>query len=310
MHKLLLIFLAVVVFFQTGFAQKPDPGFLGKTALKESRNFIQKTTFKENQSYGLYNLVYQRMEWQIDPAIRFIKGNVTSYFISNTSDFSEIEFDLEANMQVDSIVSNSKKLSFRNEQNQLIISLENTLQENQMDSLTIFYQGVPSESGFGSFATEYHAGTPIMWTLSEPYGAMEWWPCKQSLTDKIDSIDVIVHCPEMYKAASNGILVSDTVIGDIREIHWKHRYPIATYLVAIAVTNYAGYSDFLDLNDGRKIEILNYVYPENLEKAKEETPNTVEIMQLYNQIIGEYPFAQEKYGHAQFGWVAEWSIRP
>ncbi len=302
MHKLLLIFLITITFLKTAFAQQPDPDFLVKTARNESRNFLQKKAFKENQNYGLYDLVYQRMEWQVDPAVRYIKGNVTSYFKSKTIDFSEIVFDLQEDMTVDSIISNTKKINFRSEQNKLIIPLENNLQENQMDSVTVYYQGIPSESGFGSFATETHAGTPVMWTLSEPYGAMEWWPCKQSLSDKIDSIDVIVTCPEMYKTASNGILVSDTVKGFSREMHWKHRYPIATYLVAIAVTNYATYSDFLEMNDGRKIEILNYVYPENLAKAKEETPRTLEIMQLYNQIIGEYPFAREKYGHAQFGW--------
>jgi len=72
--------------------------------------------------------------------------------------------------------------------------------------------------------------------------------------------------------------------------------------VAIAVTNYAEYSDWLELEDGRKIEILNFVYPENLEKAKTETPVTAEMIALYNRLIGEYPFADEKYGHAQFGW--------
>jgi aminopeptidase N len=131
---------------------------------------------------------------------------------------------------------------------------------------------------------------------------MEWWPCKQSLADKIDSIDVIVTTPEIYRTASNGILVLDNVKAGFRTMQWKHRSPIATYLVAVAVTNYAMYSDWCNLDDGRKIEILNYVYPENLEKAKKETPVTIEFIGLFNRLFGEYPFADEKYGHAQFGW--------
>ncbi len=120
--------------------------------------------------------------------------------------------------------------------------------------------------------------------------------------DKIDSIDVIVTTPEIYRTASNGVVVQDIVEAGFRKMHWKHRHPLATYLVAIAVTNYAGYSDWLELENGRKIEILNYVYPENLDKAKIETPKTAEFIRLYNQLFGEYPFANEKYGHAQFGW--------
>jgi aminopeptidase N len=131
---------------------------------------------------------------------------------------------------------------------------------------------------------------------------MEWWPCKQSLVDKIDSIDIIVTTPEMYRTASNGVVVEDKVELGYRKMHWKHRHPIATYLVAIGVTNYATYSDWFENEDGKKIEILNYVYPENLELAKTQTPLTVEFIALYSRLFGDYPFADEKYGHAQFGW--------
>ena len=33
----------------------------------------------------------------------------------------------------------------------------------------------------------FHGGTPIIYTLSEPFGASDWWPCKQDLKDKVDS---------------------------------------------------------------------------------------------------------------------------
>lgn len=184
----------------------------------------------------------------------------------------------------------------------LIVNLKYPLAEGETDSLSIFYRGEPVTSGFGSFETGLHNEVPVLWTLSEPYGALEWWPCKQSLSDKIDSIDIIVATPEFYRTASNGVLVSEKVTDGKRTMHWKHRYPIATYLVAIAVTNYESYSDFLELDEGRKIEILNFVYPENLENSRERTPVTVEVMELFNRLIGEYPFADEKYGHAQFGW--------
>jgi aminopeptidase N len=120
--------------------------------------------------------------------------------------------------------------------------------------VAVFYQGEPVSSGFGSFTQSVHGPDtiPVIWTLSEPYGAMEWWPCKQSLADKIDSIDIIVTSPEPYRTASNGVLVSEEVSDGFRTMHWKHRYPIVTYLVAIAVTNYENYSDFLELEDGRR----------------------------------------------------------
>ena len=288
----------------SGSTQEPDPNFTDKIALQESKRFLLKSSFQESESYSKTDLVYQRMEWEIDPNVKYIKGVVTSYFISQVDNLNEIEFDLNDTISVDSVFQNKQKVNFTQNENKLLIQLKHSIQNQQLDSVRVYYQGVPVPeiTGFGAFEKSTHAGIPIIWTLSEPYGAMEWWPCKQSLVDKIDSIDIIVTSPEMYRTASNGILVSDKIVNGFRKMHWKHRYPIATYLVAIAVTNYAVYSDWADLGNGRKLEILNYVYPENLETAKGETPVTAEFIQLFNQLFGEYPFANEKYGHAQFGW--------
>ena len=296
---LILILLSVSVN-----AQKPDPDFTDKMALQESQKFKLKSGFKESQNYADYDLIYQRMEWEINPNFKYIKGNVTSYFTSQIENLTKIEFDLNDTMKVDSVIQHNLKIGFTQNENKLVIKLNKSLQINETDSVHVYYQGVPEPeiNGFGSYTQTTHAGIPVIFTLSEPYGSMEWWPCKQSLLDKIDSIDIIVTSPDTFRTASNGVLVLDTVENGYRKMHWKHRHPIATYLVAVAVTNYADYSDWVDLGDGRRIEILNYVYPENLEKAKTETPVTVEFIKLYNGLFGEYPFANEKYGHAQFGW--------
>jgi aminopeptidase N len=287
-----------------GFAQKPDPDFTDKMALQDQQKFRLKSTFKENESYSETDLVYQRMEWEIDPNVKYIRGVVTSYFKSKIENLTKIEFDLKQSMTVTSVVHRNQKIGFSRNGDKLIIPINGLLSAEQTDSVQIFYQGEPVSDtiGFGAFTKGTHAGVPIIWTLSEPYGALEWWPCKQSLVDKIDSIDIIVTTPEIFRTASNGILVSETTNNGTRKMHWKHRYPITTYLVAIAVTNYVDYSDWAELDSVRRLEILNYVYPENLEKAKAETPVTIEFIELYNNLFGEYPFANEKYGHAQFGW--------
>lgn len=283
-------------------AQEKALFFTDKIAREESKNFQLKSHFSESASYSKYDLIYQQMNWEVNPEIYYIKGAVTSHFVSKTDSLSDIEFDLHAELIVDSIIQNGQQLVYLREANKISIGLNDTLKKDETDSLTIYYQGEPGDSGFGSFEKSTHNDMPIIWTLSEPYGALEWWPCKQSLSDKIDSIDIVVSSPKQYRTASNGVLVSEYTENGLRTMHWKHRHPIATYLVAIAVTNYTDYSDFVDLDDGRQIEIQNFVYPENESYARENTPNTIEIMELFNDLIGEYPFANEKYGHAQFGW--------
>ncbi|MDX8337674.1 M1 family aminopeptidase [Draconibacterium sp. IB214405] len=297
----ILLFLGLCLNMQ---AQNDELFISEKIALEESRSFLLKSSFAESQNYNQTDFIYQRMEWQVDPAVRYISGKVTTYFKSNVESLETLEFDLSDSLSVDSITIRNSIVPFSHQDNKISIEMTEPLVLDQIDSVSIYYRGTPPSSGFGSFAVSNHGTefTPLLWTLSEPYGAMEWWPCKQSLADKIDSIDVIVTTPEQYKTAGNGILVSEEINDTTRIMHWKHRFPIATYLVAIAVTNYECYSDYLETENGDSIEILNYVYPESLEQAKEKTPVTAEIMQLYQELIGDYPFALEKYGHAQFGW--------
>ncbi|NTW25496.1 MAG: T9SS type A sorting domain-containing protein, partial [Lentimicrobium sp.] len=107
--------------------------------------------------------------------------------------------------------------------------------------------------------------------------------------------------PDLYRTASNGLLLSDVVNNGVRTCHWKHRYPIVPYLIAIAVTNYEVYSDFA-YPEGVPVEILNYVYPEDKADIMPRTAQTVPVMELFSQLFTPYPFIQEKYGHAQFGW--------
>jgi len=49
-------------------------------------------------------------------------------------------------------------------------------------------------------------GSPVTWSLSEPYEAKTWFPCKQDLNDKADSVSVSVTVPDTLMAGSNGIL--------------------------------------------------------------------------------------------------------
>lgn len=281
---------------------RPNPFFVEKIAGTESASALKRAAFREMQQFQDYDLIYQRMEWEADPAVRFIAGKITSWFRSAVSDMNTLNFSLKLNMTVDSVKGRGGHLGFSRKNDQLEISLPEPLALGVTDSVSVWYRGIPASTGFGSFTTALHMGVPVMWTLSEPYGAYEWWPCKQSLTDKIDSTDIVVTTPESYRTAANGLLAGEWVKQGKRTMWWKHRYPIATYLVAFAVTNYREYADTLHLDDGRSMPVVNFVYPESLDASRTKSPATLELITLYNRLFGEYPFVREKYGHAQFGW--------
>lgn len=249
-----------------------------------------------------YNIIYHRCYWEINPAVNYIKGAIKTIFKPAVAGFNQLEFDLDTALTVDSVKYHSLTVSFTHQAPALLkIDLPAVIMKDTTDSVEVFYQGKPAGSGFGSFIQSNHNNVPIIWTLSEPYGARDWWPCKQNLSDKIDSIDIIVKVPTGNKVGSNGLLISETAVDSSKVFHWKSRYPIATYLVAIAATNYASYSDFVPQKNGN-LEVLNYVFPENLSNVQIQTKDIVKIIQLYDSLTIEYPFSKEKYGHAQFGW--------
>ena len=282
-----------------------DPHELEDVICKEQHSAEVKITGRsaQNSYANETDIYYQEMRWNIDPAQRYIRGQITYQFKSRVPSLSRLVLDLSNSLQVLQISRNSQQLTFDHTTDQLLtIHLDKTLNEGQSDTLTIEYEGEPPTSGFGSFEQSEHDGAPIVWTLSEPYGVRDWWPAKQDLVDKIDSADIYITTPLGQLAASNGKLMSIIEENGNLVHHWQHRYPIASYLIALAVTNYSAYSHFLPLQNGDTIEILNYVYPETLTQSMNATISSLDIMTLYNELFGTYPFAEEKYGHAQFGW--------
>ena len=255
-------------------------------------------------STGIVDITHQELHLNVNPNIRYISGMVSTTFKAVYTSVPMIQLDLHNDLLIDSILNqNGNRLHFiRNEDHSTDIILSDTLSSGKSTTVTIYYQGIPPEDGFGSFVQTTHETGPIIWTLSEPYGARDWWPCGQNLTDKIDSLDLWITVPAGYRAAGNGLLISEKPNQQNGiEFHWKHRYPIATYLVAFAVTNYEVHTFDIDLANG-PLPIVNYLYPQDFERHSEQIESILpEMMHLYEELFIPYPFDKEKYGHAQCG---------
>lgn len=262
-------------------------------ATSESQSVFLKTNTSQELTSG-YDVKYYQIHLDIDPSSTFIQGKVAIYFIPH-SPLENLIFDLNQSLVVDSI-QNIDTSSFMQLENQIII--QKSYPENILDSVIVFYSGTAT-SNQNAIVSSTHNSTPILWTLSEPYGSSDWWPCKQSLTDKADSLDVFITTNSIYRAASNGLLINQSTNGSKTTYHWKHRYPIVDYLVAIAVTNYIDISFDVDLSTGT-LPVQNYIYPEDSLEFANPLLLTDTLLHLFDSIIGPYPFANEKYGHAQF----------
>jgi aminopeptidase N len=249
-----------------------------------------------------FNIHHYRCDWKLDPAIRFIEGKVTSSF-TITSNTNNIIFDLVDSLKVDSVLYLGSKILYSRPGNHTLkINFPVTLMANTNGSVIIYYQGVPPNiSGFGTFISTTHAGVPVTWTLSEPFGSMEWWPCKNGLNDKADSLDILITTPDVYTSTTNGMLQNEVISGGLRTTIWKHKYPIATYLVALASTNYTILTDTVQLGS-TVMPLIQYAYPESAVTFKNAAGITARTLRLFHETFGDYPFIREKYGHTQFSW--------
>ncbi|QRR00979.1 M1 family aminopeptidase [Dyadobacter sandarakinus] len=269
-------------------------------ARAESMHRALRTAASDN-----FDVTYYRCEWKVDPAIRYISGAVTVYFTMKTP-ASSITLDLANELTVNSVSHDGMALAFTHSAQALQIDFPGTLPAGSTDSVRIVYEGIPPAAGLGSFVTAQHGAAPspmpVLWTLSEPFGSRDWWPCKNDLDDKADSVDVFITHPAAYKAVSNGMLRSELPAGGGELItHWQHRYPIASYLVCMAVTNYRITASLVDVG-GMSVPVQTFYYPESEPAFTAGVQDALDAMTFYGGLIGDYPFKNEKYGHVQFGW--------
>jgi aminopeptidase N len=247
-----------------------------------------------------FDISYYRCHWKLNPAVRYINGTITSLFTTKTNSDSVV-FDLVSSLTVDSVIYHNSKITFRQTtDNDLIIKWPATINANRTDSVSIFYQGVPVTYGLGNFFQGSYLGNYAIFTLSEPYGAAGWWPCKNGLNDKADSLDISITVPDTYMPSSNGLLVNQVTGSGSTTGFFKHRYPIATYLVAVAVTNYVLTKDSVLLGN-RQMPVLMYAPPIVVDYFKPATAVAKKCLVKFSELFGPYPFEKEQY--AQTAWA-------
>lgn len=273
-----------------------------KMRLSEANSASKLMSVKTNPNTANYDISYHKLEFTVNPAVYFISGKITTTYKA-LSDMTSLIFDLSSTLTVSSVKRGVDNLAFTQTATELQIILPATQPSGTSETVEITYSGTPSNSGFGSFIQTTHGTSPIIWTLSEPFGAMNWWPCKQDLNDKVNSIDVYITAPSQYTSVSNGVEPEAPVInGTNKTTHFHHNYPIPSYLICMAVTDYAVYNQ-TGGTAPNQYPIVNYIYPENLTPTvQNQLAQTPLILNLFENLFEIYPFHNEKYGHAQFGW--------
>jgi aminopeptidase N len=249
-----------------------------------------------------YDVVHYDLDLAVDFAAEVVSGTVAITATSVVDSLAQLELDLLDNMAVSEITRDDIPLAFVHAGDRILIDLDQVFGLDDTLTVAITYAGTPEEGDvFVSDPFEFneHNGVPVATTFSEPWYARYWWPCKEDPSDKALA-DIAFTVPADMIAASNGLLTEVIDHGATKTYRWHSSYPIANYLISGAMTNYAMFSDEYELEMGGTMPLDYYVYPEHLADATQAWAVTPDMLALFRDHFGEYPFRDEKYGIAMW----------
>jgi|GEM_PF-874094 len=244
-----------------------------------------------------YDVLFYRLNLYFPITTDSLSGTALIRCRSEEDNLTSVYLHLD-HLSVDSVlVDGSAPLSWSLGAGRLTISFNTPYSYNDTFELLVGYGGAPYSgyyvTGSGRLRTGY--------TVTEPSDSRYWFPCWDEPWDKADcGCEIHAKVPLGYVVASNGLLTqvdtnyyaSDTTV----TYHWAESYAIPTYLMSVAIAQYAQIFDYYETGAGDTVEVRHFVYREDSSRALGNFGETPDMMTFFASIFGEYPF--EKYGMA------------
>ena len=246
-----------------------------------------------------YDVKFYGLDVEVDNSSDRIGGSTTILVEVISPAFDQLVFELYHSLEVERVLVDGAEMPFSHDQDELYIGLTTPRDSGALLSAEIFYGGQTGEGMVNEIDEEW--GIAVSYTSSEPFYSKDWFPCKENLSDKADSVHVFITTEFGLTGVSNGLHTGTTYFpnGKVR-FEWKSGYPIDFYLISFAVADYIEYNLEAQVDGvSTPIFIQNFVYdvPGCLDTYRDQIDVTLPIMELFCETFGPYPFREEKYGH-------------
>jgi len=246
----------------------------------------------------LINVLHYTVKLDLIPEQKRLKGDVTLQFVFTDSLQKTFSINFYDNMRIHKILWNGMATNYSNFKTTLTVEPRIILDTNNVE---IIYEGKPKNLGLSSFVFGEINGKSLIYNISEPNYASTWFPCNDILTDKA-TFDFYITNASSQVSVSNGLLIEKLDTNGRATYHWRTNYDIPTYLAAIYSSDYKTFTDHYITATGDTVPLQYFVLPAHLENAKVDFEEHPQILKVLSQLFGEYPFAKEKYGVAEFLW--------
>lgn len=255
-----------------------------------------------------YDVKSYELRLTANPDSLYLSGSTHIIARVEKKTLSKFYIQLNDTFKIDSIIINGQQCQFEHINHWVKANLRQSLATGMLMQAIIYYHGYAVSSnvlggvGIGTSGTSSSEGCKVLYTLSEPYAALDFFACKQWVTDKADSVKIYITTPQPYMAVANGLLQRiEEKDSNLRTFCWESHYPIAYYLIGFAIGDFKTYAyKFFSPATGDSVLFQNfhcYADSEWLE-VKPQVDKTIELIHFYEKLTGvAYPFTREKYGH-------------
>jgi len=276
---------------------------------------ISSYSFSQHILEHKYDVSQYILDLEINNYNTLISGNVTINAKVTATSLDTFVVDLidtivvnQSYMVVDSILVDGIINSFQHHDDLVFVPIIAPYIQNEEFSVQIYYHGsgeALTQTNYNGIGKSTYAGITHTYSFSEPTWSKVWWPCKQVLDDKADSITFYITTDSLNLAGTNGILKTTEYLPNSKvKYKWITNYPTDFYLVSFVVGPMTEYNTYAQLpNTQDSVLLQNYLFPNAAEYPNHlnAIEKTKQLIYLFSELIGEYPFKDEKYGYCVVG---------
>ena len=235
----------------------------------------------------------------VSPSDSTIKGwNGITYKVTGPS--RDMQIDLQVPLEVDSMIQDGRKLTYRRDGNAFFVSLTAPQAIGSTKTVTVYYHGrprvaqrAPWDGGF--VWAKDSVGRSWIATACEGLGASVWWPNKDYLADEPDSQRIAITVPDPLQDVSNGRLRSTTHNKNgTTTFEWFVTEPINNYDVAVNAAVYAHFETDL-AGEAGKLTMNFWPLAYHLDTAKVQFRQAQTMMKCFENWFGPYPWYRDGY---------------
>ena len=237
-----------------------------------------------------YDVTHYDLVLDVDPDANTLDGIATVHAVS-TSELETIYLDLSG-LEVSAVRVDGVAAEFSRERTELIVQPTAPVPAGVGFVVEVAYSGVPEridDPGVPFARIGWFNQDGVIYTANEPSGSMSWFPSNNHPTDKA-TYTIAITVPEHLTAASNGLLVRETVAGGRRTATWRSDDPMATYLAAVYIGPFERHEQ--ETRDG--LLIRDYIPSSLTDEQRQATLDALSVtpgaIAFFEELLGPYPF--------------------